>query len=287
MTRHGTHVIQPSIPSAQAQFQKSRLGRLLVNRGFISEQQLDQALIEQAQSGLRLGELLVSKGWVSELDLARVLKQQTSYRKIATVVALATAPLQTMLAVAATPTGLPLTSTRIEAEEVAALGKLSGLQMLDDEEMSSVSAQGFTPNQVYGLAESTAIAMAQNLDATSGMANHFRDEEEDRNRNNKREEQIARELSDTVMSAMGFGPMSSLLEADMSVKGVKYAEDRPPVEVLGDGRIRFYMPAEIERISMENIRVKGDTDGASFGSIYMSDIKFGEGSNYTISSQRN
>lgn len=284
MTLRNTMNSGRATPSGSAHFQKSRLGRLLVNRGYISEQQLDQVLIEQAQSGLRLGELLVSKGWVQEIDLARVLKQQSNYRKIATVVALATAPLQPMLAVAATPSGLPLNNTRIEAEEISAFGKMSGLTMLDDEEMSGISAQGFAPNQVFGLAESTTIAMAQNLDVASGMTNRFREEEEERD--NKPEEQIARELNDTVLSAMGFGPISSLLEADMSIEGVKYMEGRAPVEVLSDGRIRFYMPAEIERISMENIRVKGDTDGASFGSIYMSDIKFGEGSNYTISAHR-
>jgi len=270
--------------SGSAHFQKSRLGRLLVNRGYISEQQLDQALIEQAQSGLRLGELLVSKGLVKEIDLARVLKQQSSYRKIATVVAMATAPLQPMLAVAATPSGLPLNTTRIEAEEILVASQLSGMTMLDDEEMSGISAQGFAPNQLSGLSESTTIAMAQNLDVGSGMSNRFR--EDDDERKNKPEEQIARDLNDTVLSAIGFGPVSSLLEADMSIEGVRYMEGRAPVEVLSDGRIRFYMPAEIERISMENIRVKGDADGASFGSIYMSGIRFGEGSNYTISAHR-
>lgn len=276
--------LRSPIKSGNEHFHKSRLGRLLVNRGFISESQLDQALIEQAQSGLRLGELLVSKGWVKEIDLARVLKQQSNYRKIATVVALATAPLQPMLAVAATPSGLPLNNTRIEAEEVSAFGKMNGMSMLDDEEMSDISAQGFAPSQVFGLAESTAIAMAQNLDVTSAMTNRFRDDEQERE--NKPEEQIARELNDTVLSAMGFGPISGMLEADLSIEGVKYHEDRAPVEVLGDGRIRFYMPAEIERISMEDIRVKGETSGATMGSIYMSNITFGEGSNYTISARR-
>lgn len=266
------------------QFQKSRLGRLLVNRGYISEQQLDQALIEQGRSGQRLGEVLVTKGWVSQTDLARVLKDQSRYRKIATVVALATAPLQPMMAAASPiPTTLPINSVRAEVNQANTYGKLNGLQMLDDEAMSGVSAQGFAPGEIFGLAQSTAIAMAHNTDVASGMHNKYREDEEDKQ---PREEQIAHELNDTVLSSLGLGPISSLLDADMSIEGVKYMEGRAPVEVLGDGRIRFYMPTEIARISMENIRVKGETDGATMGSIYMSNISFAPGSNYTISTRR-
>ena len=62
------------------QIQKSRLGRILVNRGYISEQQLDAALIAQAERGMMLGEVLVADGLITEKDLGRVLRHQKNYR---------------------------------------------------------------------------------------------------------------------------------------------------------------------------------------------------------------
>ncbi len=268
------------------QLQKSRLGRLLVIRGFISERQLDQALWEQGRSGKLLGEVLIAKGWVSQVQLDQVLKQQKRYRKMAAVVALVAAPLQPMLAVAASPSALPLNNTRVESTEVQNFGAAKGLQMLDDEEMAGVSAQGFVSSDVLGLAQTSELMMNPSMhDVDHGLQNLFRDQKEQIEE--KRDEKIAQQLTDTVLTmAAGMGPISQMLDADITIKGLKYAEGRAPMEVLGDGRIKFYMPTEIERISMENIRVKGSDDAATMGSIYMSDIKFFD-SNYTISTKRN
>ena len=52
------------------------LGRLLVGRGRISEEQLEQALEHQQRSGLRLGEILRSSGAVSARELAEALAEQ-------------------------------------------------------------------------------------------------------------------------------------------------------------------------------------------------------------------
>lgn len=54
------------------------LGRLLVERGVITEEQLDTALAVQRREGGMLGEILTQRGWVSPLSIAAaVAKQRT------------------------------------------------------------------------------------------------------------------------------------------------------------------------------------------------------------------
>jgi hypothetical protein len=52
------------------------LGKLLVEGGFLSETELNEALAEQRQDGRRLGEVLVSRGSLSADALARALAAQ-------------------------------------------------------------------------------------------------------------------------------------------------------------------------------------------------------------------
>jgi hypothetical protein len=52
------------------------LGSLLVREGLISNEQLELALIDQQNTGLRLGELLVQYGWVDSGAIARALAEQ-------------------------------------------------------------------------------------------------------------------------------------------------------------------------------------------------------------------
>ena len=55
-----------------------RLGELLVRKGFITDEQLSQALVESRRSGDVVGRVLIRKGWVFESELARVLAEQWS-----------------------------------------------------------------------------------------------------------------------------------------------------------------------------------------------------------------
>jgi hypothetical protein len=55
---------------------RRRLGELLVEEGFLSEEQLAAALEEQAKSGRKLGEILVTWGFLSGPALANVLADQ-------------------------------------------------------------------------------------------------------------------------------------------------------------------------------------------------------------------
>lgn len=257
------------------QIQKSRLGRILVNRGYISESQLDQALVAQAEEGRLLGAVLLDRGWISDRDLKRVLRHQKNYRFATAAITMVVAPLQPMFAFAATPIGLPVISPRAEAS-VDQMPSLKGLQALDDEALSSVNAQGFFPAMA-----SPGLSIGQNADGIAAGFYHKYDEDEEYEEQD--DESIAGELADTVLTVAGLGPISNMIEADITIQGLEYHTDKPMMEVLDGGRMKFYMPKHIDRISMENIRVKGNTSGPTLGNIYMSDISYGPESNYIIS----
>jgi hypothetical protein len=52
------------------------LGEILVERGLVTQLQLQQALLEQKLAGGRLGEILFTRGWVSGIDLRDALAEQ-------------------------------------------------------------------------------------------------------------------------------------------------------------------------------------------------------------------
>lgn len=55
-----------------------QLGEILVSRGFVTHEQLQQALDRQRQTGERLGEALVGQGVLSKFELAGSLAEQAS-----------------------------------------------------------------------------------------------------------------------------------------------------------------------------------------------------------------
>jgi hypothetical protein len=59
---------------------RTALGTLLIERGYIDQEQLDEALRRSAENGDRLGEVIVKLGWASEDDLAKVLAEQWHLR---------------------------------------------------------------------------------------------------------------------------------------------------------------------------------------------------------------
>ncbi len=257
------------------QIQKSRIGRVLVNRGYISEIQLAEALVIQAERGCLLGEVLVEREWIRQKDLDRALRHQKNYRFATAAVTLVVAPLQPMFALAASPSAMPLNNNHRIELSAKQLGSLGGLQALDDEELSGVSAQGFFPGMAPGL------SFGQNADGVA--AGMFHKYDDDGEYEEPEDQQIAGELADTVLTVAGLGPISNLIEADVKIEGLEYHTDKPMMEMLDGGKMKFYMPKSIDRISMEDIRVKGNTSGPTLGSIYMSDITYGPNSSYTIS----
>ena len=69
---------------------KRRLGDIIVERGLITAEQLEHALLVQRESGSKLGEVLVELGYITRVCLAGVITEQwdelglmTSSRKAA------------------------------------------------------------------------------------------------------------------------------------------------------------------------------------------------------------
>src|SRR5262249_26946212 len=52
------------------------IGELFVEKGLISQDQLEEALAEQAATGLRLGEILVKQSLISSPELTQALMEQ-------------------------------------------------------------------------------------------------------------------------------------------------------------------------------------------------------------------
>lgn len=114
--------------------QHSRLGQILISKGLITLQQLDQAIQLQLSNGLRLGETLIQQGWISERQLWQALKKQNKLRLAATLVAALLSPFQ-LASADVQQRQAPTSLTRQETPR--------GLTPLSDHEMSDVNAQGF------------------------------------------------------------------------------------------------------------------------------------------------
>lgn len=240
------------ITAKTKQIDKSRLGRLLVNRGYISEQQLDDALSLQRTTGQRLGEVLVSQGLLTERDLDRTLKHQKRYRYTAAFVAMVVTPLQPMVSFAATTQLANASSDAIAAEQMNAFRSKTGLKSLDDDDLAGVSAQGIT-DDVQNLMQ--LVDGEQQPDAVKVLK--------------------------TVTTA--FVPVIDALQWDSTVEGVVYDTSKPAFEMLEPGKMKLAMPTHIDKISLENIRVAGaSSSDPTFGSIYISDINFSSDSNMVI-----
>jgi len=232
------------------QLDKSRLGRLLVNRGYISEQQLENALTQQRTTGQRLGEVLVCQGLLTERDLERTLKHQKRYRYTAAFVALVVAPLQPIAAFAATTQIANASSDATAAEQVNAFKSKTGLRSLDDNEMAGVSAQGITEDIQNLITQVDGEIKPDSVKVLKTVTNVFL-------------------------------PLTNALAWDSTVEGVVYDTSKPGFEMLEPGKMKLALPTHIDKISLENIRVAGST-GASFGSVYISDINFSSDSSITL-----
>lgn len=61
---------------------RTALGTLLIERGFLDAERLEEALRIGAETGERLGEVVVRMGWASEDDLAKTLADQWKLRYV-------------------------------------------------------------------------------------------------------------------------------------------------------------------------------------------------------------
>jgi hypothetical protein len=238
--------------------EKSRLGRLLVNRGYLTEIQLEDGLRLQRDSGKRLGEVLVEAGWLTERELHRVLRHQSRYRNAAALVTMAVLPFQPMISFAAnSQNGSDLNPA--DAGQMIGEGKF---QPLSEAEMGSVSGQAGQAGLFQHVSEVSAMPADARQAENSG-------------------EKGPDAIKALEFAANVFVPVLNFLESDLSVTGVHYREGVPRFAIHNDGGLALALPERIEQIRMDNIRVMGSA-GASMGNIIISDVQFHAGSSLTI-----
>lgn len=233
--------------------EKSRLGRLLVNRGYLSDSQLEEGLKAQRETGQRLGEVLIQAGWISEKELHRVLKHQSRYRNAAALVTMVTLPFQPMVSVAASNNA----SASQSASHAGQMFESSGLAPLSEAELASVSGQGDP-------------TLMERIGAVSAMAG---DPEASGNPPDV--------IEGLELTANIFMPVLNFLESDLIISGVHYRQGQPRYQVRDDGALVLAFPERIEQIRMDNIRVSGNA-GASMGNVSIHDIRFHPDSQMTI-----
>lgn len=229
--------------------EKSRLGRLLVARGYITEHQLEEALTYQRQHGGLLGELLIARGLITEKELQRTLKHQNRYRYAAALVAAVVTPLQPLVALAASPAAQASNPVGIEQLQFD-YGAKGGMQPLDDMEMSSVTAQGM------GDELREIFSQARETGKVDGV-------------------ETVKALAKTLF------PVLDMLEAETSIEGVHYDGRDAELSITESGGFKVAMPSHIEQVSIKDIRVAGSV-GPTFGSIYMAGIRFNDNFSLTI-----
>ena len=118
------------------------LGELLVERGLLTREQLDEALVEQVQTNRPLGEIVVKRGWVPGALIGQALATQVgglvkSEYGFATGFAPLPAPTAPLPSVASEPVASP------EEEFSAKLASLAA--QLEKTPTPSVEANGFAP----------------------------------------------------------------------------------------------------------------------------------------------
>lgn len=249
-------------PNTQ-ELNRSRLGRLLVNRGYISEQQLQTALERQRETGERLGEVAIAAGWITQRELDRTLKHQKRYRYAAAFAAIAVAPLQPITALAVTVPGVPVATPPTPTQQARNSG---GMRALSESEMQSVSGQ-----QGSGQFAADTRAAAPGPTALGELPDNEL-------------EGLSEDLSlDTLaLAARMFIPVLNFLDSDFSISGVHFGEQGVQPSVTEEGAFQFGLPERIEQIQMRNIRVVGASPAASMGSVTMTNIEFSPESKITI-----
>ncbi len=227
---------------------KSRLGLLLLHKGLITQLQLDEALREQARTGKRLGEIFIEWNMLSERQLNRALKKQSRYRLVAAFVAMLLGPMSFGAFASSS------TQTSDDNRSAQQMQTYAGLKALSDDALADISGQGQTLNEAFqGI-----------LDESQGQASDEHD----------------LGVLDDIATVLN--PLGQMLDADVTVKGVKYHDHKPRQTVNEDGSIDMSLPSEIEEIAFRNLRVKGSQHHAGFGDIIISGVRFSPESNIRV-----
>lgn len=232
--------------------EKSRLGRLLINRGYLTEGQVEEGLRLQREKDIRLGEAFIAAGWITERELNRVLRQQSRYRNAAAMVTMVALPFQPLVTFAASNDA---TSAAQEAE-AGELFDPAGMSPMTENELSSVTGQGNS-----SLLERIGLVAGSNRDGKPALEPDV--------------------IEGMKLTANVFFPVLNLLDSDFSITGVHYREGEPRYAVGEGGKVTMAFPERIEEIRMDNIRVSGG-GSPSMGNVSIQDIRFHPDSRMTI-----
>lgn len=233
--------------------QKSRLGSLLIKKGLLTQAQLDTALQLQLKTQQRLGEVLVEQGLLTERQLTKALKKQSRTRVVAAFMAMILGPMS-FGAFASHGSSSQNDQATTSAQANVNANGYKGLEALDDLDLDTVQGQGFlqTPNEAFNSLLSQANGEQQDelgaLDEVSALLN----------------------------------PLASMLDADITVKGVKYNNQKVKQIIHEDGSIELALPSEIEEIAFRDLRVKGADSNRTFGDVVISGIQFSDQSSIRI-----
>ena len=230
--------------------EKSRLGSLLIKKGLITQTQLDATLLSQITSGLRLGEALIEQGMLSERQLHKALKKQSRHRLWATIIAVVLGPMSY---------GAMASQSSASQDELFSSSQMkgyNGLTPMGDLELASIDGQ-----QGFLSAQSSLNTLVNS---------------------SKNQEQIdSHKLESLDYLASLLNPITSMIDADISIKGVKNNPQKQ-TRLHADGSIELALPSKIEEIAFRNLRIKGDQPGRTLGDVIISNIRFSEQSSVRV-----
>ncbi|MBW4936367.1 pilus assembly protein PilB [Marinobacter sp. F4206] len=235
--------------------EKSRLGRLLISRGYLSEEQLEDGLRLQRETGQRLGEVFIQSGWITERELHRVLKHQSRYRNAAALVTVVTLPFQPLVSFAASSNA----SAAQSSAEVGELYDRSAMTPMADSELAQILGQG-DPSLLDRIEK---VSKMVDSSSEGGGTVH------------------ADAMEGLKLTAHIFVPVLNFLDSKLTISGVHYRDGEPRHVVQADGALTLAFPERIEEIRMDNIRVSGSR-GPSMGNVSIHDIRFDPDSRMTI-----
>ena len=217
-------------------YQKSRLGRILCDQGYVSESELDKAIREQQSNGKRLGEVLVDTGIVSRWQLRRALSRQTRLRFAASLAVALLNPIQLAHGDAAT--------ANFDSPH-------DGLDDWEHDESSSLSEP---------------LLPEQKLARSKVEENLAHDEVSIR---------VAGQLVKMVMPLLNQLEAGYHTPEGERKNDITYDVDNAKAEIHPDGRIRLSIPSSVGVLRFDNIRLSG-ASSYNGGAISLSEVDLTE-----------
>ncbi len=236
---------------------KTLLGQLLIDKNLISEEQLAQAIELQKKTGQRLGDVITGLHLISRKQVDAVLRRQRKLRLAASVATALLGPIPALAAeAAAAPVAPPVITQSTQTPQ-----KTGGLRVLSEKELSETVGQGVLEdtlgdllgliNNKFGYTPAVQRSLDQQMDVVKKPGSGLK---------------VLGDLAKIM------NPVLMMLSSDMSIKDVVYSPEGSSTVINKDGSITLSLPSTIGEIRFDNIRVRGNGNNASFGSIAIRDI---------------